>query len=196
MERNKRDFKYYRSNNRFFGLLKDSKKYKNLWSPKEGLASLIITVFLTMLVWFVLKSYDLSNSVEVDKIFTNIRSIILTFIGGFLSVLGFTIGGLALITGTISENVLRNIEKDDKEESLVNVIFIFYFSGFLNGLNVLILSSVYLVSLFNLPVSPWLFITITAPVIYLLFFSLIYSIMLLGTCIRIFLLRDYHKENI
>lgn len=195
MGNEERNFNYYRKNNRFWDLFKDSGKYKDLWNSKEAGASGILTVLLTTIIILLLMSYNLSVSDDVENLFANIRPLLLTFIGGFLSVLGFTIGGLALITGTISENVLRNIEEKKKEKSLMNIIFIFYFSGFLNGLNIFLLSSVYLFTLFNYPAKFLLFIGISVPIIYILFFSIIYSIMLLGTCIRIFLLRDYYKEN-
>ncbi|GBF34173.1 hypothetical protein DCCM_3285 [Desulfocucumis palustris] len=67
--------------------------------------------------------------------------------------LGFLVGGLAIISGTISNKILKNINAEEKSDHLINVVYAFYFNGALVGFTLVLFLSFYLSLYTNWPIS-------------------------------------------
>jgi len=166
--------------NRFHQYLLATKKYTDLFWSKEAFLNFILTVFISSLL---MKSAMYS---ELEAI-SLVNSIIPVFIGGLLTILGLSLSGLAIVTATLGDKFLTTIIKAKKLDSLFSIIFNFYFAGFIIGLTVVILTISYVLLSFKTDFSLPTYFIFSFISIYLVFFSVIYSIMLLGTCIRLFL---------
>lgn len=188
--------KKYKLKNRFFNFLKETKKYKEpLWT-KEAAFTFIITLIVSYLYFF---PNSFSN-VEPEKL-NEIMGSLNTFgkeylklsIGGLFALLGFTISGLAIVTGTISDTTVKRINEKKRIPALLSVMFNFYFCGAIVGFTIILhIFSILYLNL-DIVINFNLFKIFTFINIYFLIFSLIYSVMLLGTCIRLFILKH---ENI
>ncbi|MFG0234831.1 hypothetical protein [Brevibacillus porteri] len=195
----KKDIEVYYRENRYWDLLKRTKKYKDLYQSKEAFVSLLIsfiTVFFLLhvllnkntidfFIWFHLTAED---KVYIENTINLLRSLLPTIIGGYFSLLGFLVGALAIITGTLGNKVMSNIVDDGKIKHMMSIIFNFYFSGSLMGVALTLLILSYLSTFTAIPLNAGVFIVWSILVCFVVYFSIIYSIMLLGTCIRLFLL--------
>ncbi|MEK4707068.1 hypothetical protein [Bacillus sp. FSL R10-2780] len=196
-----KDIEYYYRKNRFLNLLKDTNKHKDLWKSKEAFLSCVLAFVITLvltLILFEISSLNYNTAITekgVSNFLESIRPIILTVLGGFFSLLGFTISGLALLTGTIGAKVITKIREEKKIEHLMSVIFNFYFCGVIIGTTTILSLLTYLVTFVQMPLNMTLFYVWTFLYSYLIVFSIIYSVMLLGTCIRLFLLQYFYTNQ-
>ncbi len=125
---------------------------------------------------------------NVDELVNSSRAILSITLAGLFGLLGFLIGGLAILTGTLGNKVIKHINENRTIKNLISIIFNFYFAGAIAGLTIVLSLLAYLITYVNLPLNYVFFIVITLVVTHLTYFSLIYSVMLLGTCIRLFIL--------
>ncbi len=201
VNRNARSIEYFYKKNRFINLLKDTQKHKDLWKSKEAFFCFILALVITftlVLILFEVSSLNYSVVITekgVSNFLESIRPVILTILGGFFSLLGFTISGLALLTGTIGTKVITKISEEEKIENLISVIFNFYFCGVIIGATTIISILTYIVTFIQLPLNLYLFCVWTFIYTYLVIFSITYSVMLLGTCIRLFLLQYFYMNK-
>lgn len=175
--------------NRFLDLLIKTRKYRDLIWSKEAFFCAVISIVITSIAVCIIDNNEPIG--KVHQIIPIAQSLLTLIIGGFFSLLGFIIGGLALITGTISERVIREVDKEGNIEELISVIFNFYFSGMVTGLTLVFTIMNYLITFIQLPFNFPVFLVATFILVYMIVFSIVYAVMLLGTCIRILLLR-YH----
>lgn len=186
-------FEFYLKQNRFSNLLKSTQKLEDLFFSKEALLTCLISVLFTYLFYIIVHDTNLTNEKEFENLLSLVKTI-LTFAGaGLFSLLGFTIGGLAIVTGTISKEVIDNIRENSKLDSLMSVIFNFYFCGVVVGFSIFLCSIVYLILYIQSTFSMLVFLIITFVTTYFVVFCVIYTVMLLGTCIRIFLLKYFYQ---
>jgi hypothetical protein len=184
------DIQYFYANSNFFQLLLSTKKYKEFYCSFEGIFSIILAV-ITIIVFFVL--YNHVNIVTFNEI---IKDISLAVIAGLISVLGFVVGGLAIITGTINERVIFKINKKGLAQYLIGILFSFYFLGYVIGLTLIAFSFLFLLSFIDsILVTTANLIVITFIYGYLFWFIIWYSIALLGTCLKIFLVNYRFSDN-
>lgn len=176
---------FYKKNS-FIDMLLTSKKYKDLYWSKEAFISLLLSLITTALIFFMT---DAPNF--IDKIF-NVLSII---IGGMFGLLGFTIGGLALIVGSIGIEIIQKINKLNKFKSLLSIVFMFYFVGAITGVAIVLLFLSYLILCLPFAFDLHIFLVITFIDGYLCYFTLIYSVMLLGSCIRLMILNYFYSDK-
>lgn len=189
------DINYFYIKNRFFNLFFNTRKYKDLLWSKEAFVSLVLSLLMTYLLFYIAETNKSTDGTM--SIITVIQLIIPVIIGGMFTQLGLTIGGLALLTGTIGENVITKINKENKIQDLMSIIFNFYFSGAITGVALICSIFVYFLTFIEKPFEWFWFVLITFLLSYITIFSIIYSIMLLGTCIRILLLKYFYltKED-
>lgn len=173
--------------NRFKDLLLATKKYEDLFWSKEAIVSCVLSLCTTYLMFLMTESSDFIE---------NISNILSILIGGMFGLLGFIIGGLALIVGSIGFEIIKKINDLEKFNSLLSIIFMFYFVGAINGLAIVLLFFSYLTISLPLPFNLNIFLIATLFVSYICYFTLIYSVMLLGTCIRLMLLNYYYSNKI
>lgn len=162
-------------------LLKSSGKWKELFIEKEAIISIIIAAVATSsLVIFYGDSIDMSFN-EI------IKNISLEISMALIGLLGFTISGLAIFTGTITNKLVKSIDDDNKGEAIINILYSFYFIGGIDACEIFALLIVYFLSYTDIP-----FIVIPTYIAffiieYLFNFIILYSVSLLGTCINLFL---------
>lgn len=168
--------------NRFHHLLRKYKKYRFIYWSKQALLSLIITITITALMRMVA-----IESIEEANVLS--RTLITAFISGMLTILALSLTGLAIIVSSFSEKFLTIVIRESKLNSFVSILFNFYFAGFVIGVSVLLLTISYIVLSISMPFSLGLYSFLIFTTTYSVFFSIIFSIMLLGTCIRMFLVK-------
>lgn len=186
---NPKTIEYFYEKNRFLNLLRDTKKYTDLWKSKNAFLCFLLSIAMTIMFFYMYENAPLDNLLEV------VRVILITIAGGFFSLLGLIIGGLALITASIGNDLIDEIKKVNKVEEIMSVIFNFYFSGVITGLTLIGSVIAYIVTFLPMEFKPILFFVWCFIHAYMITFSVIYSVMLLGTCIRIFLLRYFYLNS-
>ena len=112
-----------------------------------------------------------------------------------VGLLGFIIGGLALIVGSIGKKMMNVINSSGNFKELLGIIFRFYFIGSILGISIVINIFTYLIVLFPYCFNQWLSIVLVVINSYAFFFSLISSIMLMGSCIRLMTLQYAIEES-
>lgn len=185
------DINYYMKNSRFFHLLKATKKYEDIYKSKEALLSLVLTIITIG---------TLSFSYINEEIFIMQQDKLLDFvgiiIGGMFGLLGFLIGGLALIVGSIAPKIMEKINDNGKFNSLVKIVFVFYLDGMLIFATIVLMVITYIVLLSPFEYSFLIFLIMGSVNSYLFYYSLISSVMLMGTCIRLMFLNYLYNELI
>ena len=173
---------YYYQYDRYFDFLKSSRKWIDLLWSKEAAVSIGIAIAFAVIVR---EAYQVS---PIADFLNGIRTALITLGAALLGVLGFLIGGLAIISGTISNKILKKINSEEKFNHLMEIVFTFYFDGSLIGVTLLNFITLYFCSYTDWLISAKSVFFITLFSGYLFWFSVIYSIMLLGTCLRLLLL--------
>lgn len=174
---------YFLTHDRFRDYFCETKMYKEVYQSKESWISIIIGGMVTYFtIFIVLPVINPTNN------FLNLLTII---VGGAFGLLGFLIGGMALIVGSISDRMINIIDEGKAFDQLLAIIFRFYYDGAIIGLLIFVSIFDYLLLILPIPFYPWLLGTITFINTYLFCYSTILSVMLLGTPIRLLLLR--HK---
>lgn len=204
-----KQFNDYFSYNSFFGLLKDTELYKDTYKSFAGR----ISICLSLLGTYILTKYYEFNGFAFYK---KIDEVVATFTPGLFGLLGIYIAGVSLVISMPSKRTIENLDKQKKVDALVKMFFAYYFAG--ASLLVTIIgfitlhfreaifmiykelstkysclalidgANVYLVALFSLIGT------------YIFFFSLLYTVSLLGVCINVFFAniymdREFEKEK-
>ncbi|WP_267635161.1 hypothetical protein [Enterococcus faecium] len=163
--------------------------YKDLYRSKEAVISIILSSVLTL---FVSMLIYLSPTIETNE---QLISLLTLAVGSIVGLLGFIIGGLALIVGSIGKKMIGVINDSGNFIELLGIVFRFYFIGSVLGASVIIHIFTYLIILLPFDYNLILSIVMTFFNGYAFFFSLISSIMLMGSCIRLMLLQYALDKN-
>lgn len=183
------NFEYYLEHDRFFDFLKASKIYKGIYSSKEGIISLVLSLILSGYIYFLISSFPKINMTA------NLTVILGIILGCSFGLLGFLVGGMAIITGSIDQETISIVDKAGKYKYLLAIVFQFYYDGFVIGTLILISLINYFLLLLPFKFSIIWLILLAFINSYLFFYSLILSIMLLGTAIRLMNLRHmFYKQ--
>lgn len=175
----------FEGNSRFKHFLEATRMYTEMYSSKEGIASILLALVCTVVV---------CTATHYSE-FTDLQGSILTLLGialgGAFGLLGFLVGGLGILIGSISDNMISVIDKKNKFEYLLAIVFRFYFDGAI--LLLLIFISIFDILFILMPfeVNWILLIFLSLTTSYLFWYALMLSVMLLGTSIRLLILR--HK---
>ncbi|MGH4051263.1 MAG: hypothetical protein ACREVX_07905 [Clostridium sp.] len=176
----------------FLFLLKQSKKIKEVISIKdyEVWISLVVSLGSSFLI------KNLYNIIPVSE-FNNLIRVLTSNIAVMLvTLLGFSIGGLAIISGTLGSKLVQKIEKEDKMINLIGILFSFYFIGFIIGITIIIFLLLYICSYFPYAINIKGLFALVLIATYLFSFSIFYSVSLLGTCIRMFKINyDFSRDR-
>lgn len=185
-------FKY----NSFFSLLKDTRHYKEAYKSVAGRLSF----FLPLLATFVLvKYYQLDRS----GFFKKIDDVVSAFTPGLFGLLGIYIAGVSLVLTMLSKKTIDNLDKQKKVDALVDMFFAYYFAGACLLVTIVGFTFLHFRNAFNM-----LYYALGGPIItdglnlvitvaacwfftYVFFFSLTYTVSLLGLCINIFFANIY-----
>lgn len=169
------------------------KRAKELIWSIECFISIALTC-ISVIVMFILFEVDSKLYISV------ISNLILTFIGGLITMIAFSLSALALVLSifktaeierisTNGNNLNINLENDKniiekKVEIFAMLIYRFYASGILNLVAIIMLILGYFVVNFPFHWSNWILGIITFLITYIVYFSLIFTVLLIPTCIR------------
>ncbi|MGR0330349.1 hypothetical protein COI41_15555 [Bacillus toyonensis] len=154
--------------------------------------SLICSVILTIvIVFFVITNLENNMSFIVSTT----QNMLLYTIAGLIAMLGFIVGGLAIISGTMSSKVIQVIIDEKKYEYLLTVLFSFFYIGFIIGILIVLSIILYFVIAINIKFYFFIYILITLLMSYGVFFTLFYTVSLLGTCINIFIINYIYSQE-
>ncbi|MBP2629872.1 MAG: hypothetical protein H6Q70_500 [Firmicutes bacterium] len=170
-------FQDYNSSISYFSMLRERKKYNELCCGHVA----YISMFITGLIILIISFWDLQF---VDRF----EGLLTAIIGGLLGLLGFLITGLSILASIITTKATIEIDKRNSAQELIGLLFSFYFSGSLTAIGVFLAVIDYLIIKIDMPFSWWLFIPLEISTAYLVIFSILYAVGLLGTCINVFLL--------
>lgn len=174
---------------RYWDFLTSTKIYKELLFSKEALISFTVSgILVSMLV----ASNWPNRAIEFSS---ESRNIIEMIISCEVGILGFLIGGLALIVGSIGLKVMRKIDDSGGFVSLLEIFFRFYFEGSLLALEIILALFAYI--LIGFPSSiHWVVSGMLAWLIgYLFVYTLIAGTMLMGSCIRLMIMNYELSER-
>lgn len=176
-------------NESFLKSLFKSERFKELYNSKEAKWSLSITFILT-----IFSLYLYQNNAE--QFLEDIQPLILTFIGGFISLIAFSLTALALTIASISKDNFVNILELDKNcelneiskqlvEKTIITLYRFYFSAGFNLISVIILTIGYFYYDIPLLYDIHFNFLLGFLFIYIINFSLVYTLTLFSTCIKL-----------
>lgn len=186
------DLKYFFHTNSFKSMLIDTKKYRELYKPNEAKLAVFLALMFTIIMFFLKDSIDDS---EMTNLLKNIFSIL---ISGLIGLLGFLVTGLAMMASIITKKSVENIDSLGKTKSLAGILFSFYFEGAMVGFNIIVMLATYIVLTFPIEIMDDVLILSTAIIAYSFFFTILYAVTLLGSCINFFFVNvcyDYELEE-
>lgn len=180
-----------------FKMIIEERKMKDLFDIKsiEFLVSCISAFVISIVFIMLLYQIDI---LEINEL---IRELSKNIGVALISLLGFVVSGLAILTSAVSNKVINIIYSQDKMRNLTRIFLSFYLLGLLIGVSIINLFGAFIISYINIPiklfiVAPWIFISS-----YVFIFIIFYAIALIGNCIQIFtIINDYeinylHKSN-
>jgi len=126
---------------------------------------------------------------------SEVQSLLLTLIGGLLSLLGFSITGIAIVISWFSAHDIKFIE-ELKTDSFSEILDTFKDFAYDMVINIVLFLLVYLLTLSDLPrPEKFLFYIFTAVLSYLFLYILFYGWALLQNCITLSNLKKLINES-
>jgi len=150
--------------------------------------SFVFAILLTIVGYFAT-----STSTNISDLGSTVANVVSLSAFGLMGLLGFTISGLAIISGTISTQVTHRVVMKSKFKSLQAILFSFWYLGLVSGLTLTCLIIIYFVFLINLPFRVAFFELGVLVLSYAVFFCIFYAVSLLGTCIEIFKINYFYS---
>lgn len=184
------DLKHFFRTNSFKSMLIDTKKYRELYKPNEAKLAMILSVIVTIVIFFL---NDFIDNSEMTNLLKNIFSIL---ISGLIGLLGFLVTGLAMMASIITKKSVENIDSLGKTKSLVGILFSFYFEGAMVGFNIVVMLIAYVVLAFPTAMMDSVLIVLTFIIAYSFFFTVLYAVTLLGSCINFFFVNVCYDHEI
>ncbi|MDD4600034.1 hypothetical protein SDC9_20872 [bioreactor metagenome] len=152
--------------------------YKNF----ECYISLFVGIIATDVLYLIYTSQDSSASTTI------IQNLCLYIGAALMGMLGFIVGGLAIISGTLSGKVVKNIDKAGQFDSIIAILFSFHFVGLVIGVLIVMFFLAYALVSINFEYVKYLYLFLCFSLAYGLSFVIFFSVSLLGTCINMFIL--------
>ena len=173
----------------FHRLLKSTGKWKELFTQKESVVSAIVSIGIVLSLTHLFETISIES---FNDLLLNLLSIAITTIIGLL---GFIISGIAIFTGTITNKLVSNIESDEKAQSLIGILFSFYFIGAVIGVTIIGYFFMYIFAYSTISISSERIYIIGFLLSYLYIFSIFYSISLIGTCLKLFFVSYKYSDE-
>ena len=187
----RKDIDYFLDNKKsgFFPLLKSTEKWKEFFVDKVSGIAFFVSIGMIFLFDYLYTTIDLES---FNSLIQNLTNIIISALVGEL---GFIISGMAIFTGTITNKLVRNIDEDGKAESLIGILYSFYFVGAVIGIAIVLFIVMYGFSYSDIPVSRTAIIVSGGGLSYLFTWIIFYSVSLLGTCLKLFLVSYKYQDK-
>ncbi|MBD5642755.1 hypothetical protein HYH96_02445 [Clostridium botulinum] len=165
-----------------FNKVIEYKKYKEIYdfTTLEVKISIISSITITILAIYII------NQANIDNINELMREITKSLSFSLIGYLGFVVSGLAILTSAISNKFINILRNRKKVNIIERILLSFYLLGIVVGSVIIISLVLYLCTYLNMPCNYKIITVIILPYSYLLVFTIIYSIALIGNCIEIF----------
>ncbi len=157
-------------------LFKETKKW-NEFNPKKK--QIYIPLVFSVLISIFIYSLQLDDN-QINELLKNFS---LYMFSSFIGILGFLIGGMAIITGTLNTKIIEIVEKNDFVEEIKGILFSFYFIGAFVLMNIISYIILYFLAFSSYPISNFYIISITGIFTFFTLFVLFYCFSLISTCI-------------
>ena len=176
-------------NRRFLKSLCESGRYKEIYYSREALYSFIIT-FVLIIFLTILYSTNKQNFID------SLPPLILAFIGGFIALIAFSLSALALTISAFGKtNLIKTLKLNSDNffdensekllEKLITTLYRFYFSAGFNLISILILVFSYFYLIIPMEICVIFNALLGFIVIYTIIFSLLFTLTLFSTCIKL-----------
>ncbi|WP_277714383.1 hypothetical protein [Bacillus atrophaeus] len=178
----------------FKALYKELGKPKHIFNFKkfEGYFSVICSLVLVIICY---KFINTNIENNMDYIVTTFQNMILYAIAGLLTMLGFVVSGLAIISGTIGYKVTHQMVLENNFKTLLSILFSFYYIGFIIGILIVSYIFCYFIMGINIQFNMPAFLLLALLLSYGLFFTILYAVSLLGTCISMFTINYFYSNT-
>lgn len=157
--------------------LKDTEVVKKIFLGLPSLFALVISLVFCII---------LSQSSEIID---DLKSLILTLIGGTIGLMAFSLAAIAIVLSIIKDDFIVRISKIDLENGKDNIgkvrdlLFYYYFSGFLDLIVVFLLCFDFII--LKIKIYSCIAGILTFVTVYMVVIALMVSLMLIGTTIKI-----------
>ena len=157
--------------------LKDTEVVKKIFLGLPSLFALGISLVFCII---------LSQSSEIID---DLKSLILTLIGGAIGLMAFSLAAIAIVLSIIKDDFIVRISKIDLENGKDNIgkvrdlLFYYYFSGFLDLIVVFLLCFDFII--LKIKIYSCIAGILTFVTVYMVVIALMVSLMLIGTTIKI-----------
>ena len=141
-----------------------------------------------VILYVMIKNSEISS---INNMFVTMTKDVSIALIGFL---GFTVSGLAILTGVISQKVVQKISQVNKRERLEKILLSFYLLGIVIAFTILGLLFAYIFSLSDLYYNIGVVLILAFIFAYLVIFILFYSVKLIGNCLEIFFIVNSDEE--
>lgn len=137
--------------------------------------------------------------IEKRELIYQIYSLYLLMIPPYIGIIGFLFAGLALMASIMTPKALKRIDNEGKILQFSSILFSFYFCGALVLISIglaalfFIFTQFELLEIYVLPNK--LFLLFAEFGLYFLVFALIYTVSLIGSCIKLYFLNIYMEQK-
>ena len=172
----------------FWSLLKTTQKWKELYNQRESKIAFITDAFILIILCFAF------GKTEFDSYMELLKNLMQIAINTSVGMLGFIISGLAIFTGTITTRLIKKIDSERKINSLIGILFSFFFIGAVIGIGIVIYIVTFILLNTDLMFTMLRLIVLGSICLYFYLYSIFYSISLLGTCLRLFFISYMYSK--
>ncbi|MBQ3114169.1 MAG: hypothetical protein IJC05_07420 [Phascolarctobacterium sp.] len=178
-------FKDFNQYNSFWKMLVVTKKYRELYSEHCSIIALVLGLILFALLLAIYDTSGLKAFIDLAK------NLLISFSVGLLGLLGVYITGLALMASMMTKDALYALEERNCVESLLSVLFCFYFAGACTLATLFAFIVSYLLIHIGCCANEVFIKGVTLFLCLSFMFSVSYTVALLGTCINMFFANIY-----
>lgn len=158
------------------------KKFKDIYdiSSLECNFALVGALLTCVFVYYVYKNSSIDGFNNL--LITLTKDIAISLIG----FLGFTVAGLAILTGVISQKIIKKVSESNRRESLEKILLSFYLLGVVIAIVIVILFWIYIFISGDFPFNVFIMLSVCFLCAYAVIFILFYAVKLIGNCLEIF----------
>lgn len=171
--------------------IKKYKKYEDLYDKNslECKSAIFGATILCIIMYNLPNIMDIDNINKVFDVLT--KDIAMALIG----LLGFTVSGLAILTGVISKKEVDRISEANKIDKLESILISFYLLGLTIAFAIVGHIVIFIFSLSNLKYDMRVVMLLTFIFSYLDIFIIFYAVKLIGNCLEIFFIVNEVTEK-
>lgn len=172
-------------------LLKKHHRWRDYFNIKEP--EVYLSIFLVLVIMLVINELNVYRDFDVFS--DAIQNILLYLSAGMIGLIGVSLSGVAIITGLFSKKNVDTIERINGDGTFEKIMSSFLFLAMNCAIYIFFAFILILVITSNKPIVTYnWFYTIAIVTIYFAAFNILYTVSLVGNCIRIFAIRNQYDE--